>query len=191
METSWLPTYSKSQWKTSLQLPPTLWFSLQVTKKCETHTHAHTGRTSHRNSGSSHTGTSCRKDGLGDHMAGSCTPDWRSYLEQEKRVLRLTQKVLSAVEVIFRTAFCGEYTFFKLDFCPQPAKKGKTDVEFKLFWFKICWGERDYYQIKIYYYCNQWWYHACASFFSFEVRFLHQPMELDGSGPPSLQIHTP
>lgn len=63
-------------------------------KKGETHTRAHTGRTSHRNSGSSHTGKNCHKDGLDDHMAGSCTPDWMNYLDQEKRVLRRTQKVL-------------------------------------------------------------------------------------------------
>lgn len=90
--------------------------------------------------------------------------------------------------------FCGEHTFFKLDFCPQPVmkkKKTKTDVQFKMTWFKICWQARAYYQIKIYYNCNQWWYHACASFFSFEERFLHQPKELDGLGLPSPQIHTP
>lgn len=27
-------------------------------------------------------GRSYRRDGLGGHMAGSCTPDWTSYLEQ-------------------------------------------------------------------------------------------------------------
>lgn len=56
----------------------------QVNKKGDTHTRARTGRTSHRNSGSSHTGRSCRMDGRGDHMAGSCTPDWTSYLEQQR-----------------------------------------------------------------------------------------------------------
>lgn len=44
----------------------------------------------------------------------------------KRRVLRLTQKVLSALEVIFRTIFWGKYTFFKLDFCPQPAKNIKN-----------------------------------------------------------------
>lgn len=70
-------------------------------------------------------GKNCRKDGLGDHMAGSCTPDWMSYLDQEKRVLRLTQKVLYAVEEPF---FCGEHTFFKLDFCPQPVLKNEKQM---------------------------------------------------------------
>lgn len=46
----------------------------------------------------------------------------------KRRVLRLTQKVLSAVEVIFRTLFCGEYTFFKLDFGPQPAMKKEKQM---------------------------------------------------------------
>lgn len=83
---------------------------LKKNKKSETHTRAHTGRTSHRNSGSLHTGKNCHKDGLDDHMAGSCTPDWMSYLYQEKRVLRRTQKVLHvlcfcAVEAIFRSIF--------------------------------------------------------------------------------------
>lgn len=50
----------------------------------DTHTPARTGRTSRRNSGSSRTGTSCRRDGPGGHMAGSCTPDWTSYLEQQR-----------------------------------------------------------------------------------------------------------
>lgn len=50
----------------------------------DTHTPAHTGRTSRRNSGSSRRGTSCRRDGLGGHMAGSCTPDWTSYLGQQR-----------------------------------------------------------------------------------------------------------
>lgn len=63
----------------------------QVIKEGDTHIHARTGRTSHRNSGSSHTGRSCRRDGQGDHMAGSCTPDWTSYLEQQKTGLRLAQ----------------------------------------------------------------------------------------------------
>lgn len=59
----------------------------QVNKKSDTHTRAGTGRTSHKNSGSSHTGRSCRMDGRGDHMAGSCTPDWTSYLEQQRTKL--------------------------------------------------------------------------------------------------------
>lgn len=168
---------------------------LKNKKKGETHTRAHTGRTSRRNSGSLHMGRSCHKDGLDDHMVGSCTPDWMSYLDQEKKVLRLTQKsalCFTVVGAILRTHFCGEHTFFELDFCPQPVMKNKkTDVHFKMAWFKICWQARDYYQIKIYYNCNQWWYHACASFFSFEERFLHQPKGLDGLGLPSLQIHTP
>ena len=56
----------------------------QVNKKSDTHTRSRTGRTSHRNSGLSHTGRSCRMGGQGGHMAGSCTPDWMSYLEQQR-----------------------------------------------------------------------------------------------------------
>lgn len=51
----------------------------------DTYTPARTGRTSRRNSGSSRRGTSCRRDGPGGHMAGSCTPDWTSYLKQQKK----------------------------------------------------------------------------------------------------------
>lgn len=56
----------------------------EVNKKDDTHTHARTDRTSRRNSGSSHMGRSCRMDGQDGHMVGSCTPDWMSYLEQQR-----------------------------------------------------------------------------------------------------------
>lgn len=49
-----------------------------------TYTRARTGRTSHRNSGSSHKDRSCHMDGQGGHMAGSCTPDWMNYLAWQR-----------------------------------------------------------------------------------------------------------
>lgn len=78
----------------------------QQKKKGETHTRAHTGRTSHRNSGSLHTGKNCRKDGLDGHMVGSCTPDWTSYLDQEQRILRHKRCfTFGCSKAIFRTMF--------------------------------------------------------------------------------------
>lgn len=66
------------------------WCSL--TQKCvcvcvmhvcaSTHTLDHTGRISRRSFGSSRMDTSCRTDARGGHMAGSCTPDWISYLKR-------------------------------------------------------------------------------------------------------------
>lgn len=53
-------------------------------KKVNTYTRARTGRTSHKNSGSLHTGRSCHTGGQGGHTADSCTPDWTSYLEQQR-----------------------------------------------------------------------------------------------------------
>lgn len=55
-----------------------------MSKKVNTYTHAHIGRTSHKNFGSLHTGRSCHMGGRGGHMADSCTLDWMSYLEQQR-----------------------------------------------------------------------------------------------------------
>lgn len=55
-----------------------------MNKKVNTYTHAHIGRTSHKNFGSLHTGRSCHMGGRGGHMADSCTLDWMSYLEQQR-----------------------------------------------------------------------------------------------------------
>lgn len=83
----------------------------------DTHTPARTGRTSRRNSGSSRRGTSCRRDGLGGHMAGSCTPDWTSYLEQQRTAAQAVRGKRSGAND-GALCFKGEFTFLKLNLCP-------------------------------------------------------------------------